>query len=271
MGLAVLACNMLVIWIFLHLPRVNIPYYNFLSLAISDIASITMVIGLLITNMVAEERKLQLFCRRYGILTYIPFDVSLGLQTLMCIDRCRAIVSPVSYRQQLVDHKKAERTALLQITMVFILTFIYHLGLAIAPIDVTYFQNGLHICHFETNLPALGLLMPFTSTASLVQIITFCRIIHRYRQLNKFSRTKVLRACKAVGLNVLAFYVTYFPSIIIAVMMTTVKDANCVRTLVLVYRCCILLNCVNCMSPLFIYYHSIAKFRLMFYKLFRPH
>lgn len=214
-----------------------------------------------------SESTMQTFCSRYGVLTYIPFEISLVLQSLMCIDRCRAIVTPTAYRQQLVDHKKAKRTALLQIIMVFTLTSLYNFGLTMAPISTTYFHQGLPVCHFEPNLAALSLLSPFTFVALLVQLISLFLIINRYRTLNKFSKAKVLRACKAVGLNVLAYYVTTIPSSVSATYIAVSEDLN--STIMLIYRVSILLTILNSALPFFIYYYSIAKFRTTFHKMLR--
>lgn len=242
------------------------PYtIHLVFLTINDIVVSCVTIQSLISKQIGYFLTTS-FCQSYGMILLTSFVPGISYHILMSIDRCRAVLYPVSYRAFLAKPRKAKCQVIARILICISFWLISTTIGSKLDIYKMVYEPSYGGCYMESGSTSLS-----TTIATIIlycvlpiSVELSCHILIwlKIKKLQKSGRRNVMRTYLTLALTLVTFYICWIPLIVIHLV------AYFERHYIVFLAPILVAMCFQSALSLFIYTYSNAEFKKALLKLF---
>ena len=261
----VLTANLLNLYIFSCFRNFSNQYRYMLALAIGDLLTLIPACFILIAKLLEKIWLTSTICNILGVLTILPFQLTVGMQTAMTLDKSSSILWPAEYKIRNTNGTHRRGTTILKIIFISLIPPVTDFILIGADILVFYFEPYLTTCYIDWRLGSILALSPYFVIPLIVQFVANGYILYKMSQLQRRHRRRVWRASSVVVITVILFYCAWVPQALYNIWAAAGFSPG-PPGVFLSWSAAILF--AHSFISTFIYFFTVPQFKEVFVKLF---
>jgi len=256
--LLILTANCTNLYIFKRFRNIELQHQYMIGLTMADMFTLVPNIMCITLQIARNVWLTQRICEVMGVITILPFEITVGIQIAMSVDKCIFILHPMEYRLFALNHTRARAITRAVMAVAVILPIILDVILIWSAVIEFYFDPVIATCYVRWQWISIIALSPFTVLPMIIQGVSHSLIIRELVLLKKRNGKRLIRASATIMITVLLFYIAWFPHAVYTFWVILPVSSPPPR--MFMYWSAQLLAANSCVST-FIYAYTIRQYK----------